>query len=518
LSDGTPLSARLEAILLAIPDIVAEVNADKTYTWMNQAGLDFFGDDAVGRDAASYFVGEQDTYQTIEPLFQGKEGVFYLESLQRRQDGEARLLAWWCRRLTDDSGEITGALSTARDISEASVARTALIESEERYRRLAESAHDMIWRTDLKGTVEYVNPACRSFLGISQEQTIGLPVADYLSPEAVSSITTWIRATIRSGETHDHLRQEVEYLHKDGHRVPAEINVSLLWDADGRVVSFEGVSRDITERRRNEAQTERLRAQLLQAQKMEALGTMASGVAHEINNPINIVSNYAELILDDVKEDSEIAENVDGILKASARIATIVKSLLTFARQDQEQKKPAHASEIVASVVLLVRKVLERDGVTLEVAVPDDLPLIHCHSQQIQQVLMNLIANARDALNARYPSYHIDKVLRLRAAVIDNALDNDGSSWVRITVENQGEHIPEGVIGRIFDPFFTTKPREKGTGLGLSVNHGIVLAHGGLLTAESEASGWTRFHVDLRLTEEQPTTAGSAATDKGKDT
>lgn len=228
-------------------------------------------------------------------------------------------------------------------------------------------------------------------------------------------------------------------------------------------------------------------------QKMESIGTLAAGVAHEINNPINISSNYAELILEDVEADVEIAKRAEYIITANSRIATIVKNLLTFARHDQEEHSPARTIDIVNATLSLIRKVLEKEQIKILVEVPEDLPKIKCRSQQIQQVLMNLLTNARDALNAKYPECHEEKVVRVKAM----SFTSDEMPWIRITVENHGESIPSAVMEKLFDPFYTTKPKDRGTGLGLSVSHGIVTEHMGKISVESEEGGWTRFHVDL---------------------
>jgi signal transduction histidine kinase len=216
-----------------------------------------------------------------------------------------------------------------------------------------------------------------------------------------------------------------------------------------------GVTRDITERKT-------LQARLMKADRLASLGLLAAGVAHEINNPMTIVMNCAELIGDDAPPDSAIATNSRAILDASQRVVTIVRNLLAFSRQESDQNSPAHVLDLVERTVSLVRKVL---------------------------------TNARDALNARYPQEHPDKIVTLRAA----AIDLNGRPGVRVTVEDHGVGVPEGLRDRIFDPFFTTKPREQGTGLGLALSLGLVQAHGGNLRHEAVPTGGTRFHVLLPI-------------------
>jgi PAS domain S-box-containing protein len=244
--------------------------------------------------------------------------------------------------------------------------------------------------------------------------------------------------------------------------------------------------RDITERLH-------LEAQLRQQQKLEALGTLAGGVAHEINNPIAGIMNYAQLIADTVPPDSPAAGHAQEILQETTRVATIVRNLLQFARQEKQTHSPARLADIIEQTLSLFRAVLRRDQITLDVDVPADVPPLKCRSQQLQQVLMNLLTNARDALNARYPGHHADKTI----AVTVRPFAHAGRRWLRLTVADRGTGIPPAIQTRIFDPFFTTKPRDQGTGLGLAISHGIVKDHHGRLHFETTPGQGTRFHLDL---------------------
>lgn len=254
----------------------------------------------------------------------------------------------------------------------------------------------------------------------------------------------------------------------------------------GKVEGVVVNARDITE-------TKKLEEQLIQSQKIESIGTLAGGVAHEINNPINGIMNYAELIMDRMEKDSPGREYAQEILHETERIAKIVKNLLTFARHEKQSHSPALLTDIISSVLSLVQTVMRHDQIDLEISVPENLPQIKCRSQQIQQVLMNLITNARDALNQRYPGYSPEKKLRVYAGIINK----NGRRFIRTTVEDSGAGIPPEIRDRIFDPFFTTKPKETGTGLGLSISYGIVKDHGGELTVESQSGQYTRFYLDL---------------------
>lgn len=262
-----------------------------------------------------------------------------------------------------------------------------------------------------------------------------------------------------------------------------------IQDANHAVASRLGATRSLL---RKQAQ-EKVQMQLQQAQIMEPVGQLAAGVAHEINNPIMGIMNYAQLILDSLGPEHELAEYAREIGNETERVATIIKNLLSFASQDNQNYSPARINDIVESVLSLVLATIRYDQIDLEMDVPEDLPIIKCRSQQIQQVIINLINNARYALNQKYPDYDKNKRLSIKAA----AFDKDGKRWVRITVSDTGPGIPDEVRDRMFEPFYSTRPRDKCTGLGLCVSLGIVKSHHGTLSVETKVGEWTRFYMDI---------------------
>ncbi|MCC6142171.1 MAG: PAS domain S-box protein [Candidatus Hydrogenedentes bacterium] len=236
-------------------------------------------------------------------------------------------------------------------------------------------------------------------------------------------------------------------------------------------------------------------AKVIQASKLASIGELAAGVSHEINNPINGIINCADILLQN-KDLSESNRKFTQLIRSEAdRIAVIVRNLLTFSRQEKEQHSLARMCDIVSAVLSLSSKRIAKSHIDLQVDVREDLPKLKCRSEQLQQVLMNLIINAIHALDERYPDMDPDKILSIRA----HELSDREEPIIRLTVEDHGTGISPAHRDRLFDPFFTTKGRDRGTGLGLSVSDGIVKAHGGTITVESELGKYTRFHVDLPL-------------------
>jgi PAS domain S-box-containing protein len=401
------------------------------------------------------------------------------------------------RNLLDQiAGDAAFALHRFKLEAERSEVADALRVSEDLYRSLVETSPDSITMTDLTGRFIAANQRAAEAYGAADVQ-------DFLAtaPNAFEVIVPEDRALaaenmLRTLVTGKCLSLEYTLYRRDGTTYPAELNTSVLRDAQGNPRGFVGVSRDVTDRKRAEAAKLDMEEQLRHQQKLESLGTLASGVAHEINTPVNVVMNYAELTLREVgpcgEAETKIAGYAREIISESQRIAGIVRSLLSFARQDTEQRSPISVHELVQDVLsMMVGKVFDKDQIEVAVDVPADLPRVNGMRRQLEQVLINLLTNARDALNAADGPDRGAK----RIAITARCVERDGRRWVRTTVEDRGAGIPRDVIGRIFEPFYTTKPT--GTGLGLSVSHGIVTDHGGTLTAESREGEPTRVHMVL---------------------
>jgi len=234
---------------------------------------------------------------------------------------------------------------------------------------------------------------------------------------------------------------------------------------------------------------------VIHASKLAAVGELAAGVGHEINNPINGIINCAELLLKDAPEGTKLRKYLELIHKESERVARIVASLLAFSRQDREAHSLARICDVVNKVLDFCRKRLEKSQIRLHVDVSENLPKLLCRTEQLQQVVLNLLVNAAHGLDERFPETDPDKVILVTAS----SVSIDGDPFLRLVIEDHGCGIPQQNLGRVFDPFFSTKDKDKGTGLGLSVSDGIVKSHGGTIILESEVNRYTRFTIMLPL-------------------
>ena len=385
--------------------------------------------------------------------------------------------------------KLTGIIKVAQDITEQKSKERDLKESEQRFRKLVELAPDAIF-VQIERKFSYVNQAAVDLFGAeSKEQLIGKPVMERFHPDYHQAVLKRIKKLNRDKQPLPWLEQV--YLKLDGTPVYVEVSaVPIRFQLkDGALVYV----RDITERKRQERQKLNEQALLRQQQKLEAIGVLASGVAHEINNPINGIINYGQLILDDEPPGSSNAEYASEIIDECERISSIVRNLLQFARHEKHSHSPAKVEDIVQKTLSLIGTVIRKDQISLEVNISEGLPSLKCRSQQIQQVLMNLLTNARDALNSKYPGYHEDKKIKIESY----AVTKDNRCWIRIAVEDYGTGIPESIQDKLFEPFFTTKTREQGTGLGLSITYGIIKDHQGDISFETKPGSCTRFYIDL---------------------
>lgn len=257
---------------------------------------------------------------------------------------------------------------------------------------------------------------------------------------------------------------------------------------EGERVNVISLASDVTLQRQLEQEASR-------ANHLASLGELAAGVAHEINNPINGIINYAQILADDSQIGDDHRELLQEITEEGERIANIVRHLLSFAREQQPLKGPVRICDLLAATLALTESQLRKDEILLDIEADPALPPIQGHLQQLQQVLLNVISNARYALNQRYAEGHPRKTFQIKAETAEST----AGDWVRLVFHDEGTGIPAHQLAKVLDPFFTTKPIGAGTGLGLSISHGIIKDHGGRLEIASVENCYTRVTIDLPI-------------------
>ncbi len=265
------------------------------------------------------------------------------------------------------------------------------------------------------------------------------------------------------------------------------LTISPVKDQDGTVRKILLVARELT-------RDEMRKADSLRTAQMAAIGELAAGVAHEVNNPITGIINFAQLLLDDSEKDSLQAELLDRIVNEGERIALIIKNLLSFARESESNNEPVEIVQVIKNSLSLVAHQLKKDGITIKTEYSPKSCQIYGNFTQLQQVILNLLSNARFALNDRYPNSSPDKIIEISCYPF---IKEEGQTVTQITIKDFGTGIPQGILQRLFDPFFTTKPSGKGTGLGLSISYGIIQNHGGIIKVDSIMHQYTKMVIEL---------------------
>lgn len=362
--------------------------------------------------------------------------------------------------------------------------------AEEKYRSIFENAIEGLFRSSPEGPFLAVNPAMARIFGYDSPEALIRSLRDiehqiYIDPDRLNELRRLLKS---KGKAEGF---EFQAIRQDGQVIWVSINIRAVRDEQGKLQFFEGSTLDITEKKN-------MQAERIQADRLSTIGELAAGVAHEINNPITGIINYAQILLDQTKDREQGGEIPKRIIKEGERIASIVDNLLMFAKDRGEQKQPAPLFSLLNSVFDLIGTQIKKDGILVMIEVPPDLPPIVVKSQQIHQVFLNLISNARYALNRKYPGRHNKKILEIRGI---RKSDSNGPPWVEVSFYDHGIGIPPVQIDRVCDPFFTTKPPGEGTGLGLSISRSIIQDHGGRLGFESKEGEYTRAIVELPAVE-----------------
>jgi two-component system NtrC family sensor kinase len=361
---------------------------------------------------------------------------------------------------------------------------TELKSGEAQYAAITAAALDCIIVFDDSGRVVEFNPSAERSLALSRADAIGRQVGTLLDLPALRADASgqWVAPDGTPAWVGS--RVETEAVRADGNRFPVELAVGEVRLPSRRL--FTAYLRDLTSVRAAEAEILRQREALHESEKLAAFGSLLAGVAHELNNPLSIVIGNAMMLGEEAKELAPaLIGRTDRIQAAAERCGRIVRSFLALARQNRSQVKPMAVAMAVQTALELLAYGLRGSGVAVERDIPADLPDVPCDHDQFNQVLSNLLVNARQVLEARPQP----RLVRISAA-----LDSD---FVRISVADNGPGVPEALRGQIFDPFFTTKPAGIGMGIGLAVSRGIVEVHGGTLTLEASQWGGACFVIRL---------------------
>ncbi len=513
--------ARYQRLVELSPDAIL-VHAEGKYVYANPAGARLFGahssEEVIGRDVLGSIHPDhrQSMAHRIEQAYGG--AVTPLGEIRfLRLDGSTVDTELTCRQV--EFGGRPAIQIVVRDITERKRAEEALQQSHERFRALAEATFEGIAFTEA-GRILEVNDQLARMLGYGKDELIGTEVSSVIFPEDRPRVLENIQKGRESTIEHRFVRKDGGVITVEAHGKPFTyegrgIRVTALRDITERKDAEEALKKahDELELRVQERTAElsrayerleaemtertRMEEQLRQAQKMEAIGTLAGGIAHDFNNILAAIIGFTEMVLDDVSDNPFVQQRMERVLKAGLRGRDLVRQILTFSRRSDEEKKALHLSPLIQETFKLLRASIPTT-IEMKLDLDTNRDLAYADPSQIQQIIMNLCTNASHAMREKGGTLEVS----LRAITIDTGEllpepDMAPGEYLVLSVRDTGLGMDDRVMKRIFEPFFTTKEKGQGTGLGLSVVYGIVKSHKGGIRVSSRPGQGSVFSVYL---------------------
>jgi len=489
--------------------LIRQVNREFTRVFGYEA------EEVIGRAIDDIFVpeeGREEARQIMRRVDQGERVSF--ETLRRHKDGTLIPVEVLAFPIVLGEQQV-GAYGMYRDIRERIAAETALRESEERYRNILDTIDEGYYEVDLAGNFTFVNTSMSSVMGYAGNELIGMNNRDYMDEKTAGKVYATFNRVYRTGRPDKGFDWEI--IGKDGSMRTLETSVSLLTGPDGEPIGFRGILRDHTERKQARKEKEQLRIQLQHAQRMEAVGTLAGGIAHNFNNLLMGIQGNASLMAMDLDPEHPHYARLKAIEKMVKGGADLTQQLLGYAREGRYEVHPIDLNELVremAGTFAIARRELRIHADLFE-----SLRATPADRGQIEQALMNLLVNAADAMPQGGDLYLSTRSVSSRDMKDRPYIPKKGD-YALLVVRDTGHGMDEATRAKIFEPFFTTKGLGKGTGLGLASVYGIVKAHGGYIEVASRVGEGTVFELFLPVTEapaerdaEEP-----ASTDSGRGT
>jgi len=472
--------ARFKDLFETLQEGVYLADADGKLEDVNPAFVRMLGhekrEDLLGRPLSEFFLQPEEWEVERRQLAQS-DVLQGHEAMLRRSDGSALSALHTSALVRDTAGRVRRRQGTFVDITERRQIETRLQREEEFARRLVESFPDLVIALDREGRYTFVSPRSRELLGFSPEELIGSLFSDRVEPHSRKEVQIFLD-TIISGRC---ANGSTDFLARrsDGETRLFRATASPLMDLSGRIAGVIAAARDITD-------SKRMEQQLIQNERLAAMGQMIAGVAHELNNPLTAVLGVTELLRDSSGDDAA-RRQLEIAHRQARRAAQIVQSLLTFSRPPQPRKICLNLSELIQRSLQLHEHSLRSNRITVDFSAASDLPLVLGDASQLTQVFLNVIANAEQAIR----EIRDHGTVRIR---VSRAADR-----IVATFQDDGAGIRRDILPKIFDPFFTTKRPGRGTGLGLSICLAILREHNGEIEAQPLPQGGSLFTTWLPI-------------------
>jgi PAS domain S-box-containing protein len=505
-------SERFEALFASVPlalmvvdeyDVVVQANsmAQRSFQPTEQdrpltALMPFVCDDDTHRVQEAFSVARaQGHSEATEVVFMIGDtgritGDLHIACIEMAQDGAAPVLQFLCAVI--DQGPLLAERQTLQQRNE------QLHASEKRLEAIINSALDAIVCVDQHQHITVFNPTAAALFQCSASDALGSPLQRFL-PDAAQALA-FAQLTTQA------LLGEMTALTASGKELAVEVSVSFERHAEGETTTV--FARDLTGRKKAEAHRNELEAQLRESQKMQAVGTMAGGIAHDFNNILGAILGNVELAKADCSPESPVLESLHEIDKAGRRARDLVRQILTFSRNEPPQRTPVNLAEVVHDTERLLRVTLP-PAIELHMRLSTGLPALLADATQVEQALLNLCTNAVHAIGPERGTIQVEATKVQPDHRLCERLGLAPTTYVALSVRDNGPGMDAALLGRIFEPFFTTKPVGQGTGLGLAVVHGVMRTHEGAVDVHSVPGHGSRFTLYFPVATDQDTAAAA---------
>ena len=505
-------SERFEALFASVPlalmvvdeyDVVVQANsmAQRSFQPTEQdrpltALMPFVCEDDTHRVQEAFSVARaQGHSEATEVVFMIGDtgritGDLHIACIEMAQDGAAPVLQFLCAVI--DQGPLLAERQTLQQRNE------QLHASEKRLEAIINSALDAIVCVDQHQHITVFNPTAAALFQCSASDALGSPLERFL-PDAAQALA-FAQLTTQA------LLGEMTALTASGKELAVEVSVSFERHAEGETTTV--FARDLTGRKKAEAHRNELEAQLRESQKMQAVGTMAGGIAHDFNNILGAILGNVELAKADCSPESPVLESLHEIDKAGRRARDLVRQILTFSRNEPPQRTPVNLAEVVHDTERLLRVTLP-PAIELHMHLSTDLPALLADATQVEQALLNLCTNAVHAIGTERGTIHVEAAQVQPDHRLCERLGLAPTTYVALSVRDNGPGMDAALLGRIFEPFFTTKPVGQGTGLGLAVVHGVMRTHEGAVDVHSAPGHGSRFTLYFPVATDHDTAAAA---------
>jgi PAS domain S-box-containing protein len=456
----------------------------------NRALLDMLGyesnDEFLKIDITKdLYVRPEDREKFIEMIERDGRVIDYDVEFKRKDGRTVPVLLTGHARY-DKNGNVIGYEGLNVDISQRKLMERQLKEAYDFINKIIQSSPNAIMATDMTGSILIWNRAAEETLGYKAAEVIGKMSIDKIYPEGTARKVMQMMRSPDHGGVGKLKAYPMVYVRQDGTVVEGNLSAAIIYDANGKEIASVGSFVDLKERLEMERALRRTQEQLLQSEKLAAMGRLTSQIAHELNNPLYGIMNTLELLKTEVSPQSKRRKVLEMALSETVRLSELLRKMLSFSRPDQEEKQAVDLNTVVDEILLLHEKQLQENDIKIKTSFAGELPPIMASKNQLRQVFLNLVANARDAMpdgGTLSVKTHSDK------------------TNVKIEIGDTGVGIKEEHLKRIFDSFFTTKDSIKGVGLGLSVCYGFIKDLGGDIQVRSAVGAGTTFTITLPILE-----------------